>query len=165
MEAATRIDRPSRLANAARYAIAGLLLYPVAMGLPLVETARMGRRVETNLLEGVSRLWASGHVALAVLVAFCSVVLPAAKLLAACVFAGSKAAPSPARLRVLEFLGRYGMLDVFVAALLVCVVKLGDWVSVRPLPGLFALVGVVVLSLLSTAELRAAFHPPGQEAP
>ena len=59
--------------------------------------------------------------------------------------------------RLVEFLGRWGMLDVVLIAVLVAAVKLGDLVEVRPGPGLAVFASVVVLSLLASAS----FDPHG----
>jgi paraquat-inducible protein A len=56
---------------------------------------------------------------------------------------------------MVEFLGRWGMVDVLLVAVLVAVVKLGDLVTVTPGPGVLAFGSVVVLSLLASA----AFDP------
>jgi paraquat-inducible protein A len=42
------------------------------------------------------------------------------------------------------------MIDVLLVAILVAAVKLGDWASVAPGPGIIAFGGVVILSLLSS---------------
>ena len=57
--------------------------------------------------------------------------------------------------RVVEWIGRWGMLDVLLVALLVAAVKLGSWVEVHPGPGVAAFGGVVIFSLLASA----AFDP------
>ena len=53
--------------------------------------------------------------------------------------------------RVVEFTGRWGMLDVLLVTLLIAVVKLGDVVQVAPGPAALAFTAVVVLSLLAAA--------------
>lgn len=57
--------------------------------------------------------------------------------------------------QAVEFLGRWGMLDVMLVAVLVAAVKLGDLMSVSPGAGVFLYAAMVVLSLLASA----AFDP------
>jgi paraquat-inducible protein A len=53
--------------------------------------------------------------------------------------------------RAVELVGRWGMLDVLLAAVLVAILKLGDLVTVEVGPGLFAFTACVGLSLLASA--------------
>ena len=52
---------------------------------------------------------------------------------------------------MIEFIGRWGMVDVLLVAVLVAVVKLGDLVEVTPGPGVVVFGGVVILSLIASA--------------
>lgn len=150
---------PRAPARAAALALAALLLYPAAMGLPVLTVTRMGHAHETTIWQGVVGLLADGFVGVGLVVLFCSVLAPVAKLGA--IFAlstGELLLPNRHRavtFRLVELLGRWGMLDVVLIALLVAAVKLGDLVSVHAGPGVAAFAGVVVLSLLASA----AFDP------
>jgi len=58
-----------------------------------------------------------------------------------------------ARTRIYQFIdaiGPWAMLDVFLLAVLVALVKLGDLARVIPGPGLIAFTGVVVLTMLAS---------------
>jgi paraquat-inducible protein A len=57
--------------------------------------------------------------------------------------------------RVIEVVGRWAMLDVFVLAVLVSLVKLKRLATIIPGPGLLAFTCVVVLTILASA----AFDP------
>ena len=54
--------------------------------------------------------------------------------------------------RLIELTGRWGMVDVFVVALLVAFLKIGDVVNVAPGPGVAAFTAMVVLNLLASAS-------------
>ena len=54
--------------------------------------------------------------------------------------------------QLVELTGRWGMLDVLRVALLVAVLKLGDFVEVSAGPGALAFGTCVVLSLLASAS-------------
>lgn len=147
---------PRAPARAAALALAALLLYPAAMGLPIMTLTRLGHDHETTIWEGMVSLIADGQVAVGLIVLFCSVLAPVGKLVA--IFAlstGEMLLPQKHRAatyRLVEFLGRWGMLDVILIALLVASVKLGDVVQVHAGPGVAAFAGVVVLSLLASAS-------------
>jgi paraquat-inducible protein A len=150
---------PRAPARAAALATAALLLYPAAMGLPIMTLTRMGHEHETTVWSGMVSLLAEGQMAVGLVVLFCSVVAPVVKLGAILALsAGELVLPRRHRgptYRLVEFLGRWGMLDVVLIALLVASVKLGDVVRVHAGPGIAAFAGVVVLSLLASA----AFDP------
>ena len=54
--------------------------------------------------------------------------------------------------KVIEVIGPWAMLDVFLLAVLVALVKLGEIATVRPGPGLLAFTSVVVLTILASAS-------------
>jgi paraquat-inducible protein A len=52
--------------------------------------------------------------------------------------------------RVLEVVGHWSMLDVFVVALLTAVVQVGRFANVQPGPALLPFAGVVILTMLAS---------------
>lgn len=160
--AALRVgSHPRAAARAAAFALGALLLYPLAMSLPIMTLTELGRAREATVWSGMVSLLAGGQVAVGLVVLFCSVVAPLCKLMAIfALSAGELLLASRHRAmtyRLVEFLGRWGMLDVVLIAVLVAVVKLGDLAEVTPGPGLAVFAGVVVLSLLASA----CFDPHG----
>ena len=120
-------------------ATAALILYPLAVSLPILEVTKLGRSRETGILEGTARLLGDGHVFVGLVVLVCSVILPLLKLLSLMLLSsgrgGLRRRHRAATYRVVEWTGRYGMLDVLCVAVLVAVLKLGDIVSVSIGPG------------------------------
>ncbi len=57
---------------------------------------------------------------------------------------------------MIDVIGPWAMLDVFLLAILVSLVKLGDLATVLPGPGLFAFTGVVVLTILASKSFDPA---------
>ena len=51
---------------------------------------------------------------------------------------------------LVELLGRWGMLDVLLVAVMIAYVKLGDLITIQPGPGLQAFIIMVLLSLLAS---------------
>ncbi len=151
---------PSRNASTvAALALAGLILYPFAILLPVLRLEEMGHATTTNIWDGMVSLFASGQLLVGVIVLIGSVVAPLGKLgamLALCLGDLLLHRRHQAfTYRAVEWLGRWGMLDVLLVATLVAAVKLGDWVQVHPGPGVLAFTAVVVLSMLASA----AFDP------
>lgn len=146
---------PRAAARAAALALGAIVLYPLALTLPIMTVAELGHTRQTTIWSGMVSLLAGGQYLIGVVVLFCSVIAPLFKLGAIFVLsAGELLLPSRHRAftyRLVEILGRWGMLDVVLIAVLVAAVKLGDVVKVTPGPGLIAFATVVVLSLCASA--------------
>ena len=142
---------------AAAVGLAALILYPPGILLPVVEISRYGQRNETSIWSGTLSLLGDGEWFVGLVVLVCSIVIPMLKLV------GLLALTSRARFlgkqhrattyRWLELLGRWGMVDVLLVALLVSFLKLGDLVEVTPGIGVVAFGACVALSLVATACL------------
>ena len=91
----------------------------------------------------------------ALIVGLCSVVLPLGKLGALLVLSAGglhlRHHHRALTYHLVEWTGRWGMLDVLLVAVLVAVLKLGDVVEVSAGPAALAFTSCVVLSLLASA--------------
>lgn len=142
---------------AAAIAASALILFPLAVALPVFELESFGARRETSILGGVAALFAEGSLLAAAAVLVCSVVAPPLKLIGILLLVRPPEVLSNRALanllRAIEWSGRWGMLDVVLVALLVAGLKLGDLVRVTVGPGTFAFTLVVVASLAAAALL------------
>ena len=145
--------------RAAAFALAALILYPIAMVLPIMQIERLGQSHSASLWTGTIELLSDGQIFVGLIVLVCSIVAPVVKITAMLVLCSGdvilRQHHRAMTYRVVEWIGRWGMLDVLLVAILVAVVKLGDWGQVTAEAGAAAFAGVVVLSLLSSA----AFDP------
>jgi paraquat-inducible protein A len=134
---------------------AALLLYPVAVTLPILRFERLGQVSENSVLSGSLGLIQEGEVALGLVVFLCSIVVPLGKLLTLAVLVRRPHGWTPARRlhawRALELCGRFGMLDVLLVSILVAWLELGSWVEVTPGPAAVAFGACVLCSLLAGA--------------
>lgn len=147
--------RPKSRERAAALSLGALVLYPAAMTLPVIEVSRLGHTSSATIWSGVVDLAAEGQPIVAAIVLICSIVVPLAKiggmfLLCAGGFGLGRRGRAHTY-RAIDFIGRWGMVDVLLVAVLVAAVKLGNWLDVHPGPGALAFSGVVLLSLLSSA--------------
>jgi paraquat-inducible protein A len=142
----------------ASLAISALLLYVPATTLPMLRIEQLGHRHEDSLLSGVAALFAQDYWLVGTVVLLFSVILPPLKLAALLVLASAPATSADrlraALFRAVESLGRWGMLDVMLVAILVAYVKLGDLVSIEAGPGLLAFTLLVLLSLLASMSFN-----------
>lgn len=135
--------------------LAALVLYPLAVSLPILRLERLGEARESSAWSGSLGLIADGHAGIGLLVFLCSIVVPLGKLLTLAVLLGRPRHLPPARRarawRAVELAGRWGMLDVLLVSILVAWLKLGSWVEVTAGPGAVAFAACVLASLLASA--------------
>ncbi|MEP7181440.1 MAG: paraquat-inducible protein A [Betaproteobacteria bacterium] len=136
--------------------IAAAILFIPAMALPVLTTTTLGSSESDTIISGVAYLYKSGSWPLALIVLIASVMIPLGKLAALSwllitIQRGSaKNNHDRARLyRLVEFIGRWSMLDVFVDAFIVALVQLGPLMSVAPGSGVVFFMAVVVLTMLA----------------
>lgn len=104
-----------------------------------------------SLLGLVSRLYQQGELGLFLIIGLFSLVLPLLKmlLLFRLIHAANLSASRRRRkLRWLGWFGKWSMLDVFVVAILVVVLKLGALASVSVQPGLYLFAAAAIGSML-----------------
>lgn len=154
--------KPASLERAWALLIAAYVLYVPANMLPIMETRSLFGAQQDTILSGVVYLWGSGSWALAMIVFAASIVVPMLKmLLLTLLLVGvqfrirSPALPQTRVYRLLELIGRWSMLDVYVVAILVALVQAQSLATILPGPGVLAFGAVVVLSMMATM----AFDP------
>ena len=152
--------KPDSVARTWAFLIAASILYIPANTLTVMRTDSLFGREDHTILGGVVELWNDGSWDLAAIVFIASIVVPILKMLALAVLAISVQRRSRwrphqlARLyRMLDAVGHWSMLDVYVVALLVGVVRFRGIAEVLPGPGIAAFGAVVVLTLLSSISL------------
>jgi paraquat-inducible protein A len=155
----TGLVRRARLARSnsrtAAIATTALILYPFGVSLPMIGIERFGHHSEASILEGITTLFAGGHVWIGLVVLLCSIMLPLGKLAALLVLSGGGLRLGRRHrvmtYRLVEWTGRWGMLDVLLVAVLVAAVKLGDMVEVTAGPAALIFAACVMLSLIASA--------------
>jgi len=136
--------------------IAAAICYLPANALPVLTTTTLGSSEDDTILGGVLLLYRSGSWPLALIVLIASVMIPLGKLLALSYLlvkvqrGAIHGGHEQARLyRIVEVIGRWSMLDVFVDAYVVALVQLQPLMSVAPGPGIVFFAAVVVLTMLA----------------
>ncbi|HVR02682.1 MAG TPA: paraquat-inducible protein A [Polyangia bacterium] len=137
--------------------VAACILYLPANVLPVLETASPLGVERDTILSGVVQLWGLGAWPLALVILTASILIPLAKLLTMTflVFSVQRrwvgARLQRTRLhQLIERIGRWSMVDVFVAAVLGKLVRFPGAATVTVEPGALAFSAVVVLTLLAT---------------
>jgi paraquat-inducible protein A len=154
--------RSGSIATTWALATAAAICYVPANLLPVLNTVTPQGSDDDTIMGGVTFLYASGSWPLALMVLIASVMIPLGKLISIAYLlisiqtGSANGGRERTRLyRIVVFIGRWSMLDVFVDTFTVALVQLQPLMSVTPGPGVLFFAAVVVLTMLA-AE---AFDP------
>jgi paraquat-inducible protein A len=130
-----------------------------------------GRGEPDTILSGVKVLIQAGMWPVALLVFFASITVPVLKIVALSYLLISVQFRSHWRprdrtmlYRVVEAVGRWSMVDVFMISILVALVNLGAIASILPGPGAVAFASVVILTMISAMTFDPRLIWDAQEA-
>jgi len=140
----------------AALALSALLLYPAAITLPILVVEQFGVSKPASVWSGGVGMIADGEIAVGAVVLLASVVLPLAKLVGLFLLAGGGYGLRPKMKawtwHLVEWTGRWGMLDVLLVAILVATIKLGALMELSAGPGALAFTTCVLLNLAASAS-------------
>ncbi len=148
--------KPNSLSRTWALLVAAMICYVPANLYPIMKVTSLGSSQADTILSGVIFLAVHGMWPLAAIVFIASVVVPVLKILSllaltVSVERGSQWRPRErARLyRIVEAVGRWSMVDVYVVTILVALVHLGSLASVDAEIGAFFFGAVVVLTMFA----------------
>jgi paraquat-inducible protein A len=149
-----KVHSYSRALTAA-FSLAALFLYVPANIYPLMMMHYLGRETENTVWGGVRALWQDRMWGVAVIIFLASMVVPLLKLIGLFFLVSVRDRRGrKARLwifKIIEKIGPWAMLDVFLLAIMVAVIRFGRFATVIPGPGIVAFTAVVVLTLLASS--------------
>ncbi|WP_233192785.1 paraquat-inducible protein A [Acidimangrovimonas sediminis] len=156
-------DRGASLQRVWAWLIAGVIFYVPANLYPMLDTASLlTGDVRNTIVGGVIELVHAHDYGVAAIVFAASVVVPITKFLAIAQLALTLGRVRPWRrhrrhrmLAVVDFIGRWSMIDVFVVAILSSLVQLGSLAQVHPGPAAI----FFALSVVFTMLAAQAFDP------
>ena len=135
---------------------AALICYLPANLLPVLATSAPGGTENDTIMQGVVLLWSPTGWPLSIIVLVASIIIPSAKIMALAYLLLSVQRGSNlhhdqrVRLyRMVELIGRWSMIDVFVDTFSAALVQIQPLMSVEPGPGLAFFAAVVVLTMLA----------------
>ncbi len=177
-----RQRKPDSIRRTWALLIAAAVMYLPANLLPVMVTRSLFGTQQDTILSGVIYFWVSGAYGLAAIVFIASFLVPLFKLatlfvlvLAAQRRSGWRQRERARLYHVIETIGRWSMLDVFVVALLTGLVRIRGFAEVSAGVGIAAFAAVVVLTMLASLSFdprltwdtdagRAGAAPPGTPA-
>lgn len=148
--------RPNSIQYAWAFLIAAAVCYIPANLLPVLRTTTVTGTDTDTIMSGVVFLYTSGSWPLALMVLIASVMIPLGKLIALAYllitvqWGSIRGNRDRTRLyRMVEIIGRWSMLDVFVDTFTVALVQLQPLMSVEPGPGVVFFMAVVILTMIA----------------
>jgi len=151
-------DRPFSRLRTAAFSLAALFLYVPANIYPVMVMHYLGRETTNTVWGGIRALWRDHMWGVAIIVFLASMLVPLLKLLGLFYLVTVRHSPRHKfRLWLFKFIERIGpwaMLDVFLLAIMVAIIRFGKFATVIPGPGIIAFTAVVVLTLLASASFE-----------
>lgn len=149
-----RRRKPDSVRRTMIFIFCAIILYIPANLFPVMTIIKLHRGGGHTILEGVRELYESKMLPLALLVFFASITVPVLKILSLCLMCFATWSGSKSRLidrtklfKIVDFIGRWSMIDVFMISILVAMVHFGPLADVRAEAGMFAFAAVVVLTI------------------
>lgn len=136
--------------------VTSIMLYLPANILPIMVTDLLGSKMPSTILAGVILLWSEGSYPVAAVIFLASIMVPTLKMIAIawlCWDAKGHGKRDSERMHliyeVVEFVGRWSMIDVFVIAVLSALVRMGGLMSIYPAMGALMFALVVIMTMFS----------------
>lgn len=154
--------RPDSIGRTWALLLAAAILYIPANLMPVLYTHALLGGQDDTIISGVVYFWRTGAIGLAVIIFTASILVPLLKLAVLSLLAWTAQNRSrwqphqrTTLYRIVEFVGRWSMLDIFVITLTVALVRFKTLATITPGPGAMAFCAVVVLTMLASR----AFDP------
>jgi paraquat-inducible protein A len=154
--------KPDSLARTWALLIAAMICYIPANLLPMMYSSSLFGSESDTIMSGVVYFWKSGEWYLALIIFFASITVPMLKMMALVLLLVTTQRRSRWQLhqrtrlyRLVEFVGRWSMLDIYVVAVMCALVQLKALATIVPGPGAIAFGAVVVLTMFAAM----AFDP------
>jgi paraquat-inducible protein A len=137
------------------YSIAAAILYFPSNFYPLVTAFYQGQHTQTTILQGIRSLWHDGQYFISALFFCTSIFTPALKIVGLIFITltldwnGGKKARTWIY-QIIRIVDPWNMLEVFLLAIGVGTIEMGQVATIHPGRGVFSFAAVVVLTLLAT---------------
>ncbi|CAM4296906.1 paraquat-inducible protein A [Palleronia rufa] len=134
----------------------GIICYIPANLFPMLKTRVLFSESEDTIVAGAIELALNGNIGVAMIILIASVAIPIGKFVAIGYLAISVARPERLRpaqrhrlYHIVEFIGRWSMIDVFVVAILSALVQLNFAASINPGPAAITFALSVIFTMLA----------------
>ncbi|MCX2561566.1 paraquat-inducible protein A [Acetobacter farinalis] len=151
--------------------ISAIVFYLPANLYPVMTVIRMGAGTGHTIVEGAIELWVEGMIPLSLLVLFASVTVPVLKVVGLSYMVITTRLRSRKALafrssvyRIIDIIGRWSMIDVFMVSILVAMVRFNHMASITANGGMVCFAAVVVLTIFAvhTFDPRLMWDAAGE---
>jgi paraquat-inducible protein A len=149
--------KPDSIARTWALVVTAAILYVPANLLPVMTVVYFGRGEPDTILSGIKELIQAGMWPVALLVFFASITVPVLKLIGLTFLLITAQRRSRWRLpdrglmyRIIEQVGRWSMVDIFMISILVALVNLGNVATIEPGVGAICFAAVVIITMLAS---------------
>lgn len=154
----TLTDKQHHLLRALGFTLAALVLYIPANVYPFITMKHGGQYMTSTIWDGIRSLYDSGMWGTATIVFMASIIIPVFKLFALFFIIVTDLLSvlynvRTSLLALIEFIGRWSMLDIFLVAIMVAIIKFGSFATVTASSGTYLLGCVVILTMLASLTL------------
>jgi paraquat-inducible protein A len=149
-----------KLFRSLAFTVAAIALYIPANIYPFMTMNYAGQYQDATIWDGISSLFEGGMFITAGIVFLATIIIPALKFISLLLIISAKmlniSAISHIRLLTfIEFIGRWSMLDIFIVAIMVALIKFASFATVSADISSYLLGGVVILTMLASSNLAA----------
>jgi paraquat-inducible protein A len=155
-KAPMHIRKPNSASQTWAFLIAAMIAYLPANLYPVMTVISFGKAQSDTIMSGVIYLFVHGDWPLALIVFVASVLVPLVKMAALLYLLITVQRKSNLRnrqrtrvYRIVELIGRWSMVDIFVVALLAALVNVGTIATIEPGAGAIAFTTVVILTIFA----------------
>ena len=152
-------EKGNSIARPFALVIGGLILFVFANYYPILSLKVIGTTTANTLMSGVLALYAGGLRSIALLVFLTTIFIPLLKLvllfyvLYPLTVFKRKAPGTALAFRTYQAIDLWGMLEVYMLTIIVALTRLGDIATVQWNMGLYAFVGLFLLTFSASATL------------
>jgi paraquat-inducible protein A len=137
------------------FSLAALILYFPSNFYPVVTAGYQGQHSQTTIFQGITSLYAHKQYFIASLIFCTSILTPLLKIIGLIFITLSLGWPNFKKTRtwiykIIRIIDPWNMLEVFLLAICVSMIEMGEVATVHPGRGVFAFAVAVVLTLLAT---------------
>lgn len=144
------------------FLIAAMAIYIPANIYPMMITVYMGSGETSTIIEGVIVLWKMGSYFVSGIIFIASICIPILKIIALLYLCFIIKSPKRAKksrylgvlFRIVEFIGKWSMVDVFVVAVMVSIVRIGNVMIIEPGVAMISFGSVVILTILAAKQFN-----------
>lgn len=144
------------LSRTSALVLSAFVFYLPANLFPVMTVIKVGSGGGHTIIEGAIELWQDDMIPLSLLVLFASVTVPVAKILGLSYMIVTTKLRSTKKLvfrsklfRIIDIIGRWSMIDVFMISILVAVVRFSSLANVVANAGVVSFAAVVVITIFA----------------